>query len=422
MIKRLRLSMSSTPVDESQRSRLYDGPRNSAAERARAFELGSPGAYWLLGLTLTYLTALFTWTFFLTSPTYRSATSSFRDLVKDSPSPTFLDALFRYDAPYYSYLAMHGYAPGDKRVAFYPLYPPLIRSLSQLLFGDASENHIRLCGLLISAIASLVVVIILNQLCRIFLNDASRHLCLILWVLSPTAVFLTMAYTEALFLALVLGGFLLVQRRHWLGAGGLIGLACLTRPVGVFAYMGFLAESFISKKGEPDSRFHRFMGLALPAFAIAGYHAYQFLFLGDALAGVHAEQRFWNQFFLMPWKYPQFIALSLAIAPIRPDYAAVVGISYLYLLTSFLCLGRMLGSTRIPISFKIYSALVVLSIICRTSDMSIARFLMVAFPFQMVAANWGAQGSDRRSFLLILLFLTLDIFGTAAFVGNQSFF
>jgi hypothetical protein len=309
-------------------------------------------------------------------------------------------------------------------VAFYPLYPLLIRALSLGIFWDVSSGHLALCGLLISAVASLAAVTLLDRLYGIYLDTTGRHLGLALWVFCPTAVFLSVGYAESLFIALVLGGFLRSSRRDWLGAGALIGLSCVTRPFGAVAYAALLAEYVGMRKrsGGLSRPWLAGLGLALPALAISIHVAYQALYLQDPLASVHAEQKNWNQHPLAPWSFPSYISRVITVAIGLRGYEYVIWFNYLCLMFGLILSARVFGSVRLSFGLKVYTGLTLLSILCRSSEMSVARFLMGVFPLFIVLAEWGSRGSPARALMLLLSFVTLDTLSTVLFVSNRPFF
>ncbi len=385
--------------------------------------LTGPATYWLLGLTISYLAAAFCWLFILVSPSADPEQPFLNELIAVTPPPSFLESLERSDVIHFLHVAQSGYSPGDDAVAFHPLYPLLVRLLSLGLFGDVSSRHALISGLLISGACALLVAILLGHLCREYLSDAGCHLCLLLWVLNPTAVFLSAAYTEPLYLALVLGAFVRAGKQDWWSAGALTGLACLTRPVGVIAYAAILVRCWESRWAHKMRPPRASLGLALPAVAICGYVVYQSIALGDPLAVWHAEQRRWNQHLIVPSSFPDYISMTLsAQSLLRPDHGALICFNLVLLGLAIAVTGRLSGSRRFPACLKVYTILTLLSILCRGSDMSIARLLMAAFPLHMTLADWLTAGPAARAFLIVLLFLVLDVMGTIAFVANKAFF
>src|SRR5206468_6508602 len=112
--------------------------------------------------------------------------------------------------------------------AFPPLYPAALWLVGHVLGGQYV-----LAGIAISLAAALGSFVLLYRIAEPRLGaDGARRAVLYLAVF-PMSLFLQAVYSESLFLALALGAFLLAERRQWLGAGAVTGLAVLTRISGV---------------------------------------------------------------------------------------------------------------------------------------------------------------------------------------------
>ena len=150
-------------------------------------------------------------------------------LVEFGAGPDPLTALGRawdhWDAQHYLYLATHGYgATGDARnlIAFFPLYPALISAVA------ATGLPARSAALLISNLAGVVAAILLYEIAaapgveraadsqRQELREHAAFRAAAFFVLFPTAYFLLVGYTEALFCALAFGAVLATRRQRWL--------------------------------------------------------------------------------------------------------------------------------------------------------------------------------------------------------------
>lgn len=368
----------------------------------------APWWYWLVSLCMTYGVVLFTC----------------RWVPLNLGQYAWLRCLVHYDAWHYLKIAEIGYRPWDITVAFYPLYPLLIRGLNFILFRTAQDfPQGAVIALLISAAASFGIVVCLNRLCGDLLVISARKACLWLWVLGPTAYFLAIGYTEALFLFLVLAGYLRARDEDWASAGALIALACLTRPVGVLAY-GMLVMQFLFQTRRNEAireRWEPAIGLSLPVLAILAHHLYQGIYWGDFLANVRMEQAMWHQNLIGPWQFPAALATQFQVMD-DPWYRTYIVYNGLYLIGAVLVTALVVRSRQLPVELKGYTVLVVLSIVCRSSEMSIPRMLMVAFPLYMALAAWSVAGSPWRFRILLSVFVVLNIGGTVLFTLERAFF
>ena len=145
--------------------------------------------------------------------------------------------LGKSDGVWYLAIAHHGYGPipqlASQRVytpssslAFFPLYPLLIRSFTWL--------HISYLGaaLLVTAIAGIVAAGLIAAWARPIVGDRGAVALVAVWSLLPSSAVFNMAYSEALFVAAAAGCLLALQRRKWMSAAVAAVVGGLTRPTG----------------------------------------------------------------------------------------------------------------------------------------------------------------------------------------------
>ena len=137
-----------------------------------------------------------------------------------------------------------------------------------------------LAGIVVSLAAALVSFVLLYRLAEERLGaDGARRAVLYLAVF-PMSLFLQAVYSESLFLALALGAFLLAERRRWLGAGAVTGLAVLTRISGV----ALLPALAVLAWRRPPAAKRALASLCLAPLVFAAYPLYLGLARGDAFA------------------------------------------------------------------------------------------------------------------------------------------
>jgi Mannosyltransferase (PIG-V) len=152
----------------------------------------------------------------------------------DDPSVTrdlgwVTDVWARWDSVWFLRIAEHGY--GDLEgaaAAFYPLYPAAVGLLGRVFLG-----HYLLAGIVISLATTLAAFVLFHDLAETKLGAEGARRAVLYLALFPMALFLQAVYSEALFLLLSVAAFVLAERRRFLPAGLVAGLALLTRPVGV---------------------------------------------------------------------------------------------------------------------------------------------------------------------------------------------
>lgn len=188
-------------------------------------------------------------------------------------------ALTGWDTVYYIRIAHDGYVEGG-RVAFFPLYPLLIRGLQEPTgLGDA------LASLAVSNLATLVALCGLYVLARNRWSELHAWRGVLYLVLSPYAFVLTLAYSESIFLALASWLFVFSDRNREAPTAALGFLAGLTRvngavlalPLAIVAWRRRTIGSIVA---------------ALAPLAGVGAHmAWLHHEVGDPIAFVHAQDR-----------------------------------------------------------------------------------------------------------------------------------
>jgi hypothetical protein len=157
-------------------------------------------------------------------PVYEAAATL---LKQGAVSHALVNVWFRWDTVWYLKIAAFGYSPQDGTLAFMPLYPWLVRGL-----GALTGNYL-LAALIISNLACLLALLLFYEVAlgEVRNNDIALWGTFLLTSF-PSAFFLFAAYTDPLFLALVLAAWLFARRGNWLAAGLLAALATLCRLQG----------------------------------------------------------------------------------------------------------------------------------------------------------------------------------------------
>ncbi len=163
----------------------------------------------------------------------------------------------------YTYAA-DGTLQGNE-LAFFPLYPMLIRLLSTLGLDPGTA------AISVSWLASIGAAVALHLLGTSLYGRRAGWALVAICCGAPMSVVLSMAYSESLFLALVAGMFVAAHRQLW-WAAGLLGLgAALTRPTGAAAAVALAVAAVLAVRRNPE---RTWQPLAAAAVALAGVPAY----------------------------------------------------------------------------------------------------------------------------------------------------
>jgi Gpi18-like mannosyltransferase len=217
----------------------------------------------------------------------------------------------RWDTLRYLTLAQNGYpAQYSSNVAFFPLFPLLIRGLSYLMPDQLTS------GLLIARVAALVLLIVLYQFVKEEFGEKVSWYTLICLLVFPASTFLWAAYPESLFLCLTVLSFYAMYHRSWWLAG-IFGLfACLARPNGIILLLPFCFEYLRQIQFRWQAIRWNALSAALLPLGVLLFSAFCYAQYGDLLAWEHA-QSFWQRTTHVPW-YALFRAIDIAL--MYPNY------------------------------------------------------------------------------------------------------
>ena len=163
-----------------------------------------------------------------------------------NPFSAIANMLSRWDGPHYLEIARYGYGTEGElayNIVFFPLFPWLVRGV-MLLTGDAFW-----AAQIVNWACSAGACYLLYRLAEPTMGNAAWK-SVIWFLLFPTAFYLMLPYSEALFIALTLACFLMLQRNRFLPAALLGGLAAMTRNVGVLLALPYALTAVLAWVGE----------------------------------------------------------------------------------------------------------------------------------------------------------------------------
>jgi len=215
--------------------------------------------------------------------------------------PSIMSRLLSWDGGWFIRVATdgypHGYSYDDSGalaangLAFFPLYPLLIRGVHAL------GVEVGTAALLVSWLAAAVATC-LAYLLGLELFDRRAALAFtVLLVTAPMSIVLSMAYSEALFLALILGMFNAARRNAFLVAGVLGLLAGLTRPTGLAASLGLVVAAVLAIRARSVPRWRAVVGALLGLSGVPAYLLWVGLRVGDLQAWFKIQTAGWGTTF-----------------------------------------------------------------------------------------------------------------------------
>ena len=160
----------------------------------------------------------------------------------DYSGPSALEGWVRFDAGWYRSIAEDGYyfrgEEEQSSVAFFPVYALVMRAFHSLFGGDTAA-----WGIFITLLSGLTVAVLFYRWCIPRIGEVSARYALAMLLLWPYGWYLFGAvYADALFIALVIGAFSLLERDRIVLATVLGAIATATRPVGLAVVVGLIAR------------------------------------------------------------------------------------------------------------------------------------------------------------------------------------
>ncbi|MDY7230408.1 mannosyltransferase family protein [Hyalangium rubrum] len=289
----------------------------------------------------------------------------------------------RYDAGWYAHIATQGYSytPGQQSpVAFFPAYPLVLRGLTSVGLDTF------LAGVLFTMVCGVLALVLFTLWARTRADEDTVRNAGLLLALYPFAFFLYGAmYSDAFFLLLIVGAFLLLERGHLLPAVLLAAVATAARPVAPALVLGLLARR-LEWKHERGLRWS--VTDLLPVLAATGFLLYVFYLwrtFGEPMAFVKVQSApGWDQ---MPgwrtWAKVRWFQGFFRGMPVG-DFLRLVGHAAFTLGALALVWPTV---KRLGWGYGLYSAAIVgLPALSSKDFMGMGRYLLPAFPLFLTLA------------------------------------
>lgn len=314
-----------------------------------------------------------------------------------------IDRFMGRDTGHFLRIADVGYPPGtccDQ--AFLPGYPLATRLTAVLTGGD-----LRLASLLVTFVAGAVSAALLWQLTC----DRVRQLvdggeqagirAVLYLMVAPYGIFLTVGYSEAMFLAAAMGAWLSATRRHWWIAGVLMALTVSLRINGLFVVAALAVMYLLQRRGgrrwrpRPD-----LLGFSFPLIMVGVIAAWLHHSTGSWNAWQEAEHQGWGRKLAWPWRgladgWNEITAMRgqhILLATVAAFATVVLG---LLLVVVFGWLRRWPET--------VYLLLNVLVLVCSSTFVSAPRYGLTWFPAFILAAETTARRRLRWLHPLVLI-------------------
>lgn len=319
----------------------------------------------------------------------------------------------RWDSWRYVEIAQHGYE--DISLAtFFPGYPMLMRITDEVLlrwlFPNMNwDDRMAWAGVLVSAIASAIATVLLQQFFTNRMNPESAWRATFYVLIFPTAMFMGQLYTESTYLAIsVLSLLFTYQKRLW-WAGLIAMFAAITRPTGVLLFFP-MATVWLDHwwRGE-DLPYHTLIPIGLPVLTFFGFNTW---LQSQGLNTFEAQEDF-GRYFLHPLALCIF---AQQIAWLGTNTAGFVAVGLDLVLTLF-ATALSLREWKWHPGLALYGLAAIWLPLGTGQLVSQNRYVLIVLPMFMVLARWGRNPVFDRVWTIIslLLFAMYTILYTQGF-------
>ncbi|GLF94268.1 hypothetical protein [Streptomyces yaizuensis] len=287
-----------------------------------------------------------------------------------------------WDSRWYLDIAAHGYADelgtrvNANNLAFFPLYPLLVRALAAVVPG-APATVALVFAVGCSLVAAWGVFAVGDRL----YGRRTGTVLVVLWGALPVAQVQWMGYTESLFTAVAAWSLYAVVSGRWIAAGALACLAGLARPTGVAVAAAVCLAALVACRRGPYGR--KAAAAVLAPLGWLGYVAWVGLRVGRP-DGYFAVQRLWKN----EWDGGRATLLELRqqlLYASRPPLFLLL-VSAVLIVSSVLYVLSL--ADRQPLPLLVFSGVLLLVVLGSAGVyFPRARFLLPAFPLLLPAAR-----------------------------------
>lgn len=304
-----------------------------------------------------------------------------------------------WDGRYYLQVAAHGYPTSvphtSPDIAFFPLYPLVVRAAATLFGQDVA-----VAGILVSFLTGAAACLAVGALVRVEAGAEAGVRAGWLMAFAPGAMFLSPAYAEGLAIALCAGALVMLGRSRWLAAGLVGGLATAASPLAlpIVAAAAFAAWRARTRRA--------WTAPVLSCAGVGSYFVYLWAHTGTPFAWFDAQRLGWGQHFSL-WAVWHWLAWP--------------GITVVETASIGLAIGGLwaMAKARVPGTWWVYTVVLLGSILVGSGSWMTPRLVLSVFPLAGALAM-GLRPERFRVVLAgsgVLMVVVLAVYTTPSLAG-----
>ena len=214
----------------------------------------------------------------------------------------FTHELSQWDGLWYRELADHGYPNHvlhiQSTLGFFPLYPMLVWAVSHTFVVPIAHWQIlstTVAGVLVAGIGGAIATVLVQQLAAGWWGEQVARRAVLIFCLFPGSVVFSMVYAEGIMLPLAAGCLLALQRRRWLLAGVLAGLATAAEPQGLVLVIVCAVSAALELRRHGLTARRALLAPALAPVGAAAFAVYLWAWTGSPFASLIAQRDGWSE-------------------------------------------------------------------------------------------------------------------------------
>ncbi|KJU87425.1 Mannosyltransferase, PIG-V [Candidatus Magnetobacterium bavaricum] len=318
------------------------------------------------------------------------------------------EMLLRWDANHYLHIADKGYH--DTYIAWFPLYPLMIRMLSAITTISSV-----LVGLFLSNMFFFLSLLLIAYYVKKYYVNADFRIAVGLLAFHPSSFYFVTTYTESLFLFLAVLAFVLIAEQKYFSSAFAISLLGATRMTGLFVltscvpvYVAFLMKSAMDKEKIVYTK-NLLIFIVWSLLSLAGFicfAAYLQIYFGHWDAFIRIKKLWGYQMgnplnIIKMYNFSMFYHMNLL-----PALVTIM----------FSCLFLFKKAYR---HHCLWGLLIVLTVFWTGTIDGLLRYTMVYFPMMIYTSEYLKKYESLKDFTMIALGIGL-FFMTALFVQGYN--
>lgn len=326
-------------------------------------------------------------------------------------SAKFMEIFAAWDSGWYWDIATRGYyfrTDGQSSIAFFPLYPMLMRAAAAPFGGGPAATWI--AGIVIASTANILALIQIHRFSeQLFGSRQIARRTVVYIAVFPWSFFMGRVYSESVFLLTTVLALRGAHDRRWWSAGAWGALATLTRPNGILIA---LPLALFALRGVTSLRGLAARATALTPIPLAflGFCFYVYGITGDPLAWLAAQSHWGYSIGHPPWQQIQRV-LATFIEHGTYDYFFTSDIAVFEMLQAVTALVFLMATPmvfrRLGTAMGVYVLVSLLVPLSGNTLEGIGRYTSVLFPVFLVAAPMVTDRVHEIVVMASLIFRTM---------------